>query len=217
MGRARASRWPPLAVMATALAMASPAAAAEEDALSSSGVRLGIRSGYAVPGGAAFNGSGALADTISGYSPLRFDLGVRLARHFYAGALVQRGIVVPAACPGEMLCSGSNTRFGVMVGVHVLPSAVLDPWIGVGVGYEILSVTRSVGSSRLDLTARGVELLDLELGVDLRPAARVRIGPVLSTSLGRYTSVVLNGTTTRDFNTVLHGWAMIGLRGAYDL
>jgi outer membrane protein len=104
-----------------------------------------------------------------------------------------------------------------MVGAHLLPGGVLDPWIGVGTGYEILSVTRSAAWSRLDLQASGLELLDLELGLDLRLTAGLRVGPVLSTSIGRYTSVVLNGRTTHDFDTVVHGWGMVGIRGAYDL
>jgi hypothetical protein len=152
------------------------------------GARLGVRSGFAVPAGAAFDGSGALADTNTGYFPLRLDLGVRLAR----------------------------PRFGVMVGAHLLPAGALDPWIG-GMGYELLSVTRSAAWSRLELQASGLELFDLELGLDLRPTAGLRVGPVLSTSIGRYTSVVLNGRTTRDFDAVVHGWGMVGIRGAYDL
>ena len=31
------------------------------------------------------------------------------------------------------------------------------------------------------------------------------------------TNVALNGTSTTDFNTVVHAWGMIGIRGAYDL
>ncbi len=67
------------------------------------------------------------------------------------------------------------------------------------------------------ITARGVELLDLELGADVKATRALRIGPVLSTSIGRFTTVSVNGTPTRDFDTALHAWMMIGMRGAYDL
>jgi hypothetical protein len=168
--------------------------------------------------GGAFNGSGALSDTVTGYVPLRgADVGARLARSFYVGALVQLGAIVPSACSAGMQCSGTNTRVGVLGAFHFLPTSLLDPWNGAGFGYEIESVSRSIGSTHLDLTARGLELVDVEIGVDLRPSAHIRLGPVVSTSVGRYTSVTLNGTTTHDFDAVLHGWGMLGIRGAYDL
>jgi hypothetical protein len=84
-------------------------------------------------------------------------------------------------------------------------------------GYEILSSKRSTTATKLQLDAKGVELLDAELGVDFRPWRGLRVGPVVSTSIGKYTSIDLNGRSTSDFNTTVHGWVLFGLRGAYDL
>ncbi|CAN5924320.1 hypothetical protein BH11MYX4_BH11MYX4_52470 [soil metagenome] len=200
-----------------ALSLASPAAADGAAGPSPTGIRVGVRTGFALPAGQAFNGSGALSDTIQGYVPLRLDLGVRIARHFYVGALVQRAAIVPDACSGELSCTGSNTRFGVLVGLHLRPAAFADPWVAVGLGYEVLSVSRTTATTRLDLDAKGLELVDVELGLDLRPFAGLRVGPAVSTSIGRYTSISLNGRSTSDFNTVMHGWVLFGLRGAWDL
>ena len=104
-----------------------------------------------------------------------------------------------------------------MVAYHFLPSGAFDPYLGVGTGYEVLSTSRSVDGASVDIVARGLELLDLELGGDARLGRSWRIGPVLSGSLGRYTSVSVNGTTSTDFATLLHAWAMLGVRGAFDL
>lgn len=181
------------------------------------GVRFGARSGFAIPAGTTFGGSGPLSDTVTGYLPVRADAGLRIFDHLYVGALAQLADLLPKACPAEVQCSGSDMRFGAMLAFHVRPRRLLDPWIGAGMGYEIMSVKRTSAANDLRLTARGIELLDLELGVDLRSTSRLRLGPLLSGSLGRYTSIELNGRETRDFESTLHGWAMAGLRGMYDL
>lgn len=205
-------------VVALALVAGAGSAAAEDEVRPSpTGLRLGLRTGFARPLGLAFNGSGALTDTIHGYVPLRLDVGLRLADHFYVGALVQHGVILPDACQGDLACRGRNTRLGFLVAFHLRPTRLVDPWIGVGMGYEILSSKRSTTSTKLELHATGAELIDAEFGVDLRPWRGLRLGPVVSTSVGQYTSGSLNGRSTSDFNTAVHGWVMFGLRGAYDL
>ncbi len=179
-------------------------------------LRVAVRTGYAVPAGEVFEGSGSLSDTVAGQIPLRVDLGVRLFGRLYAGGFAHYGVLLPKACPGEMQCSGSNMRFGVTVAVRLFPSGAIDPWIGAGFGYELLTARRALSSTRLDLTARGLELLSVDLGVDVRVSAHIRVGPVVSLAMGRFASVALNGTATRDFGAVLHGWGMMGLRVAYD-
>jgi hypothetical protein len=191
--------------------------AAPEREVSPSGPRFGLRSGYAVPIGTAFGYSGAMTETISGYVPLRVDAGYRIARHFYVGADVQLATLVSKACPDGGSCSGSDIRAGVMVAYHLLPTRVVDPWLGVGMGYEWLSVSRTVDGATGDIEARGLELIDVELGADVRPSRSFRIGPVLSASVGRYTRIAINGTSTRDFEATNHAWVMVGLRGAFDL
>jgi hypothetical protein len=200
-----------------ALAEDQPAASATGEETRSSGLRLALRTGVAVPIGEAFVASGALSSTITGYVPLRLDVGYRIDRHFYVGVAGQLAAVVANACPSDGSCSGTASRFGALIAYHALPSRELDPWIGIGMGFETLSVSRSTSGSKVDIAARGLELLDLELGADLRATRTLRLGPVLSTSLGRYTSVSVNDTATRDFDTSLHAWVMLGFRGAFDL
>jgi len=35
--------------------------------------------------------------------------------------------------------------------------------------------------------------------------------------MGRFTSVAVNGNPSTDYETAIHGWAMLGIRGAFDL
>lgn len=205
----------------------STVAAADEDrpaasapakpAPSASGFRVALRTGVAVPLGEAFVSSGSLATIITGYVPLRLDIGYRFAHHFYFGVAGQLALIMPNGCPGGSDCSGSNTRLGVMVAYHLLPAGDFDPWLAVGMGYERLSVSREASGTRVDISARGLELLDVELGADIRASRTLRFGPVLSTSAGRYTTVSVNGSPTRDFDASLHAWVMLGLRGAFEL
>jgi outer membrane protein len=182
-----------------------------------SGPRLALRSGVAVPFGPAYTASGALSDTITGYVPLRVDVGYRIARRFYIGANAELATILPNQCPAGASCSGTHIRFGVMAAYHYLPASLVDPWIGVGMGYERLTVSRTVDGTTGEISASGLELVDLELGMDLRLWRSFRFGPVVSGALGQYTRIAINGVPTSDFDAAPHAWVLVGLRGAYDL
>ena len=211
-------------LLSLSLSLSSVASATEQPSptppagdLPDSGPRFGVRTGLARPIGSAFAGSSAMSDTIYGYVPLRLDAGYRIERHFYVGIDAQLAAIIPAGCTSGYSCSGMDTRLGVMVAYHLLPTKLVDPYLGIGVGYEVLHTTRSVDSTSVDITARGFELFDAELGADLRLGRSWRIGPVISGSVARYTSVAVNGIESTDFTTLLHAWAMVGVRGAFDL
>jgi hypothetical protein len=206
-----------LALAARAGAEEPPAGHAAEELPRPSGLSLALRTGVAMPVGEMFVSSGALSSTVTGYVPLRLDVGLRYRRHLYVGVAAQLARVVPAGCPSGGICSGSDARVGAMIAYHLLPTRTIDPWLGVGVGFERLNVSRALGDASVDVTARGLELLDVELGADVRATRALRLGPVLSTSIGRYATVTVNEVTTRDFQPALHAWVMLGLRGALDL
>lgn len=182
-----------------------------------SGFRVGLRSGVGVPIGRAFASGTAMRDTISAYVPLRLDVGYRITPHFYVGVNGQLASLVSNACAGDMQCSGTNARFGVGGAYHLLPSRRIDPWLALGVGYETLSVSRTSDGRTADFTAQGVELVNVELGVDWRASRSLRLGPALSSSIGRYTQIAVNGARATDFDTTAHAWVMLGVRGAFDM
>jgi hypothetical protein len=206
-----------LATSASATEPEHPMAPAARVEPSPSGPRVGLRSGLALPVGTMFTSSGAMNETIAGYVPLRLDIGYRLASHFYVGANAQFATVLPKACPSGASCTGTDMRVGLTAAFHLLPRRLVDPWIGVGMGIEWLNVSRTVDGTTVDVNARGLELIDVELGADVRPAAVLRIGPVLSGSVGRYTRIAVNGVETTDFTPSLHSWVMLGVRGAFDM
>jgi hypothetical protein len=215
-----------VALLGGAILLATSASAAEPEQPEASGSggqprpfgpRVGLRSGVAIPIGTVFTSSGAMDETMSGYVPLRLDIGYRLASRFYVGVNAQYAVIVPRACPSGASCTGGDMRVGMTAAFHLLPRRLVDPWIGLGMGFEWMNVSRTVDGATVDVNARGLELFDAELGVDLRPIGPLRIGPVLSTSIGRYTRIAVNGTQTTDFTPSLHSWVMVGFRGAFDM
>jgi hypothetical protein len=210
-------------VLVLVLAPARPAIAAEsapapDGEPAPSGLRVAVRSGVALPIGAIYDASGPLSATVTGYVPMRLDVGFRFAlQRLYVGAAGQLAAIVPNACTGAMKCGGSDARIAAMFALHLLPSRAVDPWIGVGIGYETFSLSREAEGVKVDLAASGIELVDVDAGVDLRPSPHVRLGPVVSATLSRFTSVSVNNAESQDFDPMLHSWILFGLRGAYDL
>ena len=113
--------------------------------------------------------------------------------------------------------------------------AVVDPWIGLGLGYESLSyrtlssvmVTDEMGqqdSVNVRATERfaGPELL-VHGGVDFQVEDALRVGPFAALSVGQYTTDSFDcqpdNPACPSGNSVdggaLHGWISIGVRGAY--
>jgi hypothetical protein len=180
------------------------------------GLRLGVRSGYALPAGKPFGGAGALSDTIAGQISAGVDVGWRFDGHVYAGLTGALGVVVPRGCPPGERCSGTDVRVGGMLAWRFSPAARFDPWVGVGAGYEILSTTQTIGSREETVTARGVELASVQLGFDVVAARSLRLGPFVGASLARYRTVTIGSMTTNDFDATSHGWLAAGMRGAWD-
>lgn len=199
--------------------VASPAAAAETEPPVAPGARPGLalaaRVGAAAPIGVVFVGSGTMNDTIALDVPVGVELGYRLyGGHLRLGAFGEIGAVVPRGCGGQSgACSGHDLRAGALVAYHFAPLAPLDPWLGAGVSYERLVVKRQGDRESLDLTAGGMSFVDLHAGLAVAVSRSLRVGPFASASLGRYTSVTLDGRDTNDFDRGLHAWVVVGIRG----
>jgi hypothetical protein len=211
---------------------AAAAESAEEDELAESGLSIGARSGYALPVGTVardpfLNGVTDLSRYASGMVPFAADVGYRITPHWYVGGTFTFGIV----STGSQLCQGVNggctssandIRAGGMLKYTFAPERKLTPWIGVGGGYEVLNISRTVGTVTTDATVKGWELLNVHAGLDYRAATHVTVGPVVGFSLAQYTSFSQsssNGqsTSTDINNTALHHWFFFGVGGKYDL
>src|SRR5262249_18699294 len=124
-------------------------------------------------------------------------------------------------------CSGKLARIGVDARYRFLPRKSFGPWAGLGFGYEGLS-HKIAGSVVGDFSrsVSGLELLNLQVGADIKAGPGVNIGPFLSYSLGKYdyaseTTAPPGGreTTKSDnlANTAMHEWLVFGVYGTYEL
>jgi hypothetical protein len=69
------------------------------------------------------------------------------------------------------------------------------------------------------LQATGWELVNLQAGVDCRLAAGLHLGPFLALTAAEYSSKMATGSSPESFDgaLALHGWLVIGVRGALDI
>lgn len=213
-------------------------------AQSESGLALGLRVGYAVPlgkaGAIADTSNDSLHDTIKGMVPLWFDVGYRINPALYAGVFFQYGFAFinkdnpnGAVCNQGISCSAHDIAFGANLHYHILPDAQFDPWVGAGLGYEVLTASESGSLATLgqslsvdgSATLKGFQFLILEAGGDFKATPALGVGPFVNFALGKYTSystsVTSNGQSQDQDgdlqDTGLHEWLTIGVRGQYDL
>lgn len=182
------------------------------------GLEFGFRAGY------GFNlstceGCGDPGKLI----PLWADLGYRIHPNWYVGAFFQYAILqFPDSCQhfaSPVSCSGNDLRFGVNVHYHLRPNRRLDPWAGIGAGYEIAHWETMYTRDTYSVEFSGFEL-NLQVGLDCRvfrtTADRtlpLGIGPFVALTIAQYSneSAKLSGYSKT------HEWLMLGVRGVFDL
>src|SRR5271166_5574610 len=216
-----------MAIMAAAgvtLAFASTAGSARAEGGSGSAVQLGLRTGYALPlGDAAGGGNSSLGNIVTGMIPIWLDAGYRLNPNIYIGADFAYGITfinndkTGCGMPGAS-CSSNDLMFGIDAHYHFMPDAQFDPWAGVGVGYEILSLSEGPASANFN----GFQFLNLQGGADYKVTPQLGVGPFLMFSLGQYSSCSeSSGGMSAGSCTIpqqaMHEWLTIGVRGTYDI
>jgi hypothetical protein len=204
-----------LVLVGSAALAQAPAPETQADQMAAiKGVEVGLRLGYAIPMGSAVSGT-SLSDTTSGQIPLQLDAGYRFDQNWFAGAYVGFGIVLPKNCPAGDSCSGNDLRFGVEGQYHLSQLGLsFDPWLGLGVGYEIGHASDNSGSSNL----KGLEFANLSLGANFRMSPNFGLGPVLGLTLGQY-STISSGDASVDVGDAkaMHMWLQLGVRGVFDL
>ncbi len=173
------------------------------------GPSLGFRSGYGKSLGTAVD-STAQSSLIQGMIPFWVDIGYRLNPKLYLGGYFQFGLgTVPGDCPG---CSANVIRFGFNLHYHPLPGDDYDPWVGIGVGYEILNLNLYPGNPSASL--RGFEVPNLQFGVDIRAFDNLSAGPFITFALAEYTSA--SGYPVSGVDKKLHQWLIFGVRAVFD-
>ena len=218
----------------TALAWAHAAVAEPTDLPKGEGIELGLRSGYSIPFGKISadhtTNPGDLAglkvgDVSSGAVPFWIDLGYRAVPELMIGVYAAYAFGILGSTLDNACASGDCATHGIRLGLegqyHFLPFRRLDPWVGVGLGYEWLGFGFGQSSS---VTLSGFEVFNAQAGLDFAGSPRKRaaadtffaLGPFVSLSMAGYSDVSCSGPGTQCAginNTAFHEWLTFGLRG----
>jgi outer membrane protein W len=204
------------------------------------GMSFGLRTGYSMPSGQVGKAGPTdkvsdLGDSVKGMVPLWLDIGYRVTPNLYLGGsfqyafgFVNKDKAGPICEQAE--CSTHDLAFGANVQYHFLPTASFDPWIGAGLGYEILTLSLSQSgsgkASALDQTAKGLQFLNLQLGGDIATSPQFVVGPFVNVTVGKFNSYSVlgksGGTTVLDQSgdlqdAQIYEWITVGLRGQFNL
>jgi outer membrane protein W len=175
-------------------------------------IKLGLRLGYGIPMGDAAKDA-SLSDSVSGMIPIWLDLGYMVTPNIMVGLYGHYGIVmlnsdISDACDAaDVDCSASSIRFGLQGQYHVSPGESVNPWFGLGIGYEMLNFKSPVG----DANTTGFEFANLQAGADFAVADNIGLGPFASFSLGQFSSV--EGEDIEE--KAMHMWLVLGVRGMF--
>ncbi|MEI9936524.1 MAG: hypothetical protein WDO69_04795 [Pseudomonadota bacterium] len=179
-------------------------------------IRLGLRLGYGLPLGSVADGS-KMSDGLSGQIPIWIDAGYMVTPNVLVGLYGQYGFALTKNCPTGDDCSAHDIRFGIQAQYHLMPAESVDPWLGLGFGYEILGVSQTTQGFTVSGDVKGFEFVNLQGGADFKVADAVAVGPFVSFSLGQY-STASQGDVSADIqNTALHEWLTLGVKGTFGL
>jgi hypothetical protein len=206
-----------------ALAAASPARA--KDAVASSGPIFALRAGLGVPTGDIARGGPAVHDVVERKIPLGLEIGYRIGQRIWGELIFELAPARAASdlCIGGVDCFASDARIGLAVLFRLAPRSLVDPWVGVGVGVEVMNAQgwNSATSSEFEWSWAGLELPFVEAGLDVRVSQRVVVGPWASMTVARFTSESIeagSGTTSgKIHDRATHGWLSGGIKATLKL
>lgn len=206
-------------------------AAARAQRTSPSRFEVGLRLGWAGPVGSAYadRASGralSLSDGFRSQVPIQVEAGYRLTDRITAGAYASYGFdsvgrAVKVACDAvPTSCSARTIRVGAQGSYRLADiRRSLSAWLGLGVGWEWSTFSRS---RALDVTFSGPEIVSLQAGADWRAGPKISLGPFFQASVGRFWSIDQSavapvGSSSVDLDTRTHAWLGLGLRGTIHL
>jgi outer membrane protein W len=203
-----------------------PATAPAATAPSSRAIQVGLRAGLPLGMGEATKGV-SLADQADAAAAAWVDLGYRFNPHVYAGLYGQYVYVAPktgpAACPEGATCSAYAVAFGINAHYHFLPARSFDPWVGLGIGYEMASLSGKMGPMEFGGNIRGIQFVNVQAGSDFRLTRALGVGPFLSCGITEFTrSTTTMGGVDTDASIPsdqrrIHASLIFGARGTFDI
>jgi outer membrane protein W len=205
------------------LAVAGSAAAQQPPQPVNPGFGASLRLGYGIPAGAVADGGQDLSAVFSGTLPIQLDVGYRFTPSFSAALFGSYAFGFTSSqlqdvCRGQGIdCTTHDTRLGIEGFFHLMPGNQVDPWFGIGVGYEWATFTGSASGASADATFKGFEFVNLQLGADWLVAKDFGIGPFVQVTFGEYSTLEAGGTSTDITSKSMHEWIQLGVRGTFNL
>ena len=196
--------------------VATTAAGAGASVTDQPGVSLSARLAYAVPMGSLAQGT-TLSDGISGGIPIVLEAAYRFNRNLSLGLAGQYAYMMTKNCDAGASCSSSDYQIFLEGIYNARMGSTIDPWVGLGIGYEQLTVSESAGGTSQDVGVSGWGLATVQVGGNFVAAPQVEVGPFLSFSVGKY-GTASSGSQSADIPmTAFHEWLQIGVRGTFNL
>lgn len=163
-----------------------------------------------------------MSDTATGQFPLLAEIGAKIIPSIFVGGYLglgfggATGALKRELCNTGPACLGVSFRAGIEAQYHIQPGEKLDPWVGLGIGIESLSIGVSQNGNDTSRTLTGIEWMHLMGGLDVRLSRLIAVGPVADLALGTYShESAKTGSLTSDASiatTATHGWFMLGAR-----
>ena len=184
-----------------------------------------VRAGLGFPLGQSSSGK-RMSDWVGLSFPLTFELGARLFGRYELAAVGQYAVGLANSSSGSGCYSGNNActasigQIGVQFLYHPLGLVAVDPFVGVGTGFEWLVVRAAVQGRNYDQALGGFTWVVLQSGVDFSLARAVRLGPYVLASVGQYQSSNFTVPTPNGpqsgsssvSNPAAHFWLSAGVR-----
>jgi hypothetical protein len=220
---APSSSAPPAASSAPEAPPPPPAASAAppsepEHEPSELGFSFGIRGSYATPFGAA--SGGPLNQVMLGLFPVGLDLGWFFSPNLYVGAYGLYGFAVgvepqsdTCSDPDET-CGATFISFGATTEWHFRPHEFYDPWVGVGIAYEIINLTAGNQAAQTQDETNSLHGFDVSLraGLDFKPKHYYGLGPFIELASGHYARPPVADGVDPGSAFSLHEWLGFGIR-----
>jgi hypothetical protein len=186
---------------------------------------MGARAGVSFPFGSSIHDK-PLSNQVGPSFPLTFELGVRLFGRYELAVVGQYALGtisstnVSGCYTGNNACSSSIGQLGLEFLYHPLGMARIDPFVGIGFGYEWLIARATVQGKDNDLAVSGWNWVVAQTGVEFPIGSIFRIGPYAMVSVGQYqnssyTVITASGPlsgTSPIAQQAVHLWLSIGIR-----
>jgi hypothetical protein len=196
---------------------------AYEYAPARTGFQLGIRTSVQVPSG-GLGGGASFSDLLGPRVHMAFDIGSRLNPYFFFGGYVgvSYGLSAGAAygdtCSATdaygdtVSCTAESLDGGAVAIVTFLPNAMVDPWMGLTVGYELQGMNYAGATGMFSGVSPSVLA-----GFDFRirngdHKGIMSVGPYGGVTVQRYLTGDAGGTTVDTSTEPFHTWIHLGVR-----